>query len=213
MKDKINTIKQKIIHILPALILVAMLFLSYLFFDRLLSIKSEHGIRQARDMYAQPYNTIDVVFMGSSHIHCDVNTALLWEKYGIASYDYSGAEQPLWITYYYLREICKYQDPKMVVIDMYSPARFKDDYQYGYLGENVYGMRFSLNKLSMLMTSCEPEHILEYFPSFAVYNSRYLSLNKDDIEDLKLSRYDRAAFKGFTPYYEISPQEEPLLEQ
>ena len=190
-----------------------LLVLSYSFFDRLLSIKSEHGIRQAREMYAQPRNTIDVVFMGSSHINCDVNTALLWEKYGIASYDYSAAEQPLWITYHYLREMCKYQDPGLVVVDLYSPARYKYDYQYPYLSENLYGVRFSLNKLAMIYASCEPDKYLDYFPSIGIYNSRYLSLEDKDFEDLKLSRTQRAAFKGYSPYYIVEPQEEPLLEQ
>ncbi len=86
---------------------IVLLVITLSFAKALLSVKSEHGIRQARDMYIQPKNSIDVVFMGSSHVHCDVNTALLWEKYGIAGYNYSGAEQPLWITYYYLKEICK----------------------------------------------------------------------------------------------------------
>ena len=110
---------QKAVRIL----FVILFIVGYLACDRVLSVKTAHGIRQARDMYAQPRNSIDVVFMGSSHIHCDVNTALLWEKYGIAAYDYSAAEQPLWTTYYYLKEICKYQKPQLVVLDLYSPAR------------------------------------------------------------------------------------------
>lgn len=58
-------------------------------------VKSEHGINQVEGMYWQPEDSIDVVMMGTSHVHCGINTALLWERYGIASYDYSGAEQPL----------------------------------------------------------------------------------------------------------------------
>ena len=100
-------------------------------------IKSPHGINQLEGLYWQPDQAIDVVMMGTSHIHCGVNTALLWEKYGIAAYDYSGAEQPLWMTYYYLRELYKYQDPKVVILDMYAPARFKEDYQYDWISENI----------------------------------------------------------------------------
>lgn len=177
--------------------------------DRLLCLKTAHGIQQARDMYVQPKNSVDVVFMGSSHIHCDVNTAMLWENYGIAAYDYSAAEQPLWITYYYLKEICKYQSPKLVVLDLYSPARFKDDYQYTWLRDNLFGVRFSLNKLQMIYASCEPEHYFDYFPSFAAYHHRYPT--SEDFEYLFESREDRASFKGYTPYYIQSPQSEPEL--
>ena len=181
--------------------------------DILLKEKSIHGILQAREMYAQPRDSIDVVFMGSSHIHCGVNTALRWTDYGIASYDYSAAEQPLWITYYYLKEICKYQKPSLIVMDLYSPARFKEDYQYDYLKLNLNGVRFSLNKLEMIYASCSPAKIWDFFPSIATYHDRYTELTKEDFEYLFKSREDRAVFKGYTPYYIVDPQEEPSLEQ
>ena len=181
--------------------------------DLLLLDKNIHGVLQAREMYAQPRNTVDVVFMGSSHIHCDVNTALLWTKYGIASYDYSAAEQPLWITYHYLKEVCKYQKPSLVVIDLYSPARYKEDYQYDYLKLNLNGVRFSLNKLEMLYASCRPASWWKFFPSITTYHDRYNELTAEDWKYLVKSREERAVFKGYTPYYIVDPQEEPLLEQ
>ncbi|MBQ3798487.1 MAG: hypothetical protein II842_19790 [Butyrivibrio sp.] len=192
-------------------LLIAALIISYFAMDRLLSIKTAHGICQARDMYAQPADTVDVVFLGSSHIHCDVNTALLWRDYGIAAYDYSAAEQPLWITYYYLQEICRYQKPKLVVLDLYGPARFKDDYQYTWLTENLNGFRFSINKMNMLRASCEPAKFFEYFPSLVTYHMRYTEVSKEDWEYLFSSKNDRAAFKGFTPYFKKTPQIEPTL--
>ncbi len=193
--------------------MAALLIVTYLILDRLLIYKTEHGIMQARNMYAQPRNTIDVVMMGSSHIHCDVNTALLWEDYGIAAYDYSAAEQPLWITYYYLKEICKYQNPKVVVLDLYSPARFKEDYQYDWLKDNLLGVRFSLNKLQMLAAACEPEHFFEYFPSMAAYHNRYSDLSAEDFQALFETSKERAAYKGYTPYFNIRQQEQPEIEQ
>ncbi|MBO5565441.1 MAG: hypothetical protein J5935_07490 [Lachnospiraceae bacterium] len=204
----------KIIQKKWLLILFLVLFIvAYRGYDRVLSTKTAHGIRQARDMYAQPKDTIDVVFMGSSHIHCNVNTALLWQEYGIAGYDYSAAEQPLWITYHYLKEICKYQSPKLVVLDLYAPARFKEDYQYQWLSDNLNGMRFSFNKLQMLFASCEPKQIWNYFPAMATYHMRYQDLNEEDWEYLTMSKNERAAFKGFTPYFAVVPQEEPELKE
>ncbi len=195
-----------------AIILFVILFIiCYTACDRVLSIKTDHGIRQARDMYAQPRDTIDVVFMGSSHIHCNVNTAMLWEKYGIAGYNYSAAEQPLWTTYYYLREICKYQKPKLIVLDLYSPARFKDDYQYNWLTDNLNGVRFSWNKIQMILKSCEFDRVWDFFPSIATYHLRYADLKKEDWDYLTVSKAERAAFKGYTPYYNIVPQEEPVI--
>ncbi len=131
--------------------------------NRLLCVKSQDGIDQARAFYHQPENSIDVVFLGSSHIHCNINTAYLWTEYGIAAYDYSAAEQPLWMTYYWLREFCKTQKPKLVVLDVYSPAAYEADYQYRWMEENLFGMRFSANKLEMMQASVEKKRLSDYF--------------------------------------------------
>ncbi len=176
-----------------------------------LSIKSDHGINQLAGLYWQPENAIDVVMMGTSHIHCNVNTALLWEKYGIAAYDYSGAEQPLWMTYYYLKELYKYQTPRAVVLDVYAPARFKEDYQYHWMAENIYGMRFSINKLQMLSASVEPAKLHEYFPSFAVYHSRYDDLEAEDFQNFFWDSEIKEAFKGYNPYWNRIPQQIPEI--
>lgn len=195
------------------LIFIVLICLTFVFLDRLLCLKTEHGIMQARAMYDQPKDSIDVVFMGSSHIHCDINTAMLWEQYGMAAYDYSAAEQPLWTTYYYLKEICKYQKPKLIVLDLYSPARFKDDYQYEWLNDNLMGVRFGINKLQMLYVSCEPQYYADYFPSISRYHSRFLSYDSKDKEYLFSKKEERAVFKGYTPYFIEDPQLEPELSQ
>ncbi|SDB45853.1 hypothetical protein [Butyrivibrio sp. INlla16] len=185
---------------------------AYSMADRILNFKTEHGVVQARAFYSQPKNTVDVAFLGSSHVHCDINTAYLWERFGIAGYDYSAAEQPLWITYYYLQEFCKYQNPGLVVIDLYSPARFKDDYQYNWLGDNVYGMRFSLTKLQMLHDACEPDRYGDYFPSISAWHSEYKSVQIPDVIQ-QLKKDDLEAFKGYTPYMNVSVQPEPELNE
>lgn len=201
--------KKNLIRIGFLLLLVATIY----FISNILRVKSYHGINQIEGLYWQPENSIDAVMMGSSHIHCNVNTALLWENYGIASYDYSGAEQPLWMTYHYLRELYKYQNPKVVVLDLYAPVRFKEDYQYDWISENIYGMRFSWNKLEMLAVSVEPAHLLQYFPSFMVYHDRYNDLKKEDFEHFWWDGEEKQAFKGYTPYWEKNPQAMPDISE
>ncbi len=177
--------------------------------DRLLSEKSIHGINQARSFYAQPKDSIDVLMMGSSHIHCDVNTAELWEYHGIAAFDYSGAEQTMWQTYYYLREALKTQKPKVIVLDFYSVARFRDDYQYDFLYENLQGLRPSLNKLGLFISSCQISRMDDYCPDFFTYHGRYEELTDEDFEAFS-GKEDLADFKGYTPYCAVKPQEKPI---
>lgn len=192
---------------------VLLLFFTFYIVSTILRVKSPHGINQKDCFYWQPEDTIDVVMMGTSHVHCNINNALLWEKYGIASYDYSGAEQPLWMTYYYLKELYKYQNPEIIVLDLYAPAHFKEDYQYTWIAENIYGMRFSLNKLEMLSVSVEPGKLLNYFPSFRVYHSRYDDLEADDFNHFFWDEDHMESFKGYTPYLEREPQIRPDISE
>ncbi len=180
---------------------------------RILSMKSPHGIDQLDGIYCQPRQSIAVAALGTSHIHCGVNTGVLWEKFGIPAYDYSGAEQPLWMTYYYLKELYKYQAPEVILLDLYAPARFKEDYQYDWMGENVWGMRFSLNKLKMLLVSVELHQLDRYFPSFMIYHSRYDDLEEADFQNFFWNEKDQVAFKGYTPYWNIRPQKKVDLKK
>ncbi|MCR5249449.1 MAG: hypothetical protein K6E50_02450 [Lachnospiraceae bacterium] len=198
---------------LVQLFFIILTIFSLWYLNTVFCVKSNHGIDQARAMYYQPRNSIDVVMMGSSHIHCDVDTGLLWHKYGITSYDYSAAEQPLWCTYYYLKEICKYQKPKVVVLDLFSPARFKDDYQYLWMSENLDGMRFSLNKLEMLYNSVETEKIPEYFPSFVGYHDRIRTLTPEDFTYCLTAPKDFLSYKGFSPNLRVEAQTRPELDE
>lgn len=110
------------------------------------------------------------------------------------------------MTYFYLKELYKYQKPEVVVLDLYAPARLKDDYQYKWIAENIYGMRFSFNKLQMLAVSVEPQKIFNYFPSFAVYHNRYDDLEKEDFQNFWWDMEEKESFKGYTPYWGIWAQ-------
>ena len=165
------------------------LIVTYMFAERLLFVKTEHGIRQASEMYVQPENSIDVVFLGSSHVHTNINTAKLWTDYGIASYDYSGADQPIWMSYYYLKEICKYQTPRLVVLDLFSVAIYDTEYydNFPFMSDNLSGMKFSANKLQMMQCSFTKQSFTEYFPTFITWHTRYKDLKDADIERFSMS--------------------------
>ena len=188
-------------------IFLGVFHLSFRSIDRLLEVRSPHGIDQMRTFYDQVRNSVDVIFFGSSHVHVDINTGTLWEEYGIASYDLSGAEQPLWITYHVMREALKTQRPRLMVLECYAPSVFKEDIHHDWISENIMGMRFSLNKLQMMSVSLEPEHWMEYFPGIFVCHDRYKNLQPEDGRAFFTTARDRRSFKGFTPYFEIQAQD------
>ena len=183
--------------------------------DPVLKEKSDSGIKQGLAMYCQPRDSVDVLVLGSSHVHFGLNTAKLWDGYGIPAYDYSSAEQSLWVSYHYLVEFCKYQKPKVVVLDFFSPAAFGDDYKYKYtyMDESLYGMKFSVNKL-MMMNACfdgKRENWDKYFPSYFGYHDRYGEISAEDIGEIKEYDEKLRSFKGFTPAFAKEAVSEPQM--
>lgn len=175
---------------------------------RILCVKSDSGIGQARNLYVQPENKVDVLFLGSSHVHCNVDTRILWEQEGIAAYFCTSAEQPLWNTYHYLIEALKTQTPELVVIDVFGPARFHEDEQEVYLAENLEGMRFSLNKYKAVQASTDSEH-LSWMLGYPRYHDRYDDLSKADFQNFWWDQKEQSRWKGYVELYSHAALTEP----
>lgn len=178
--------------------------------DSVLCVKSPHGVDQARYLYLQPKEKIDVLFLGSSHVHCNVNTQILWDEYGIASYLCTGAEQPLWNSYHYLVDALKSQTPKLVVLDMYSPSRYYDDYQMKWIDENLDGMRLSFNKYEAVKASSDTGQT-EYLFGFLKYHTRYDKLKAADFENFIWNRAQQRRWKGYIQLQSHAELTEPDL--
>ncbi len=147
-------------------------------------------------------------------MHYLVNTAKLWWYLGVSAYDMSSAEQPIWVTYYYLRELCKRQHPKVVVIDLFTVGATDEEYKnrYRYLSDSFNGFKLCRNKLNMMRVSMGLHRNVwdEFCPGFFGYHDRYDMLTDDDYAALS---YDYSAFKGFTPYFENCPLETPSINE
>lgn len=63
--------------------------------------------------YALETNSLDVLFLGSSHSYYAFNPAILWKKTGAYSYVFAGECQPFSQTYYYLKQAIKTQTPQV----------------------------------------------------------------------------------------------------
>jgi len=92
------------------------------------------------------HGTIDVLFAGSSHSYCSINTAWLWNEYGMAADDISDGGQALGTTYCYLVEALKTQRPSVVLVELKgldNHQRISD----GNIYRNTLNMRWSKNYL------------------------------------------------------------------
>lgn len=160
------------------LIFVALFYLV----NQTLSYKLEDGIIPMQDMYQYPKDSIEVLFLGSSHIGINVDTQQLCEDYGMASYKLWGPTQQLWNSYHNLVEALKTQKPKVVVLETLGITH---DIEYqGHTDAvwNTMGLKWSKNKYDAVCASFPAGQRLEAFLGFFQYHNRYKELNEKDFE-------------------------------
>lgn len=170
--------KKSLTRIISFMVLLAVSLGAFL---HVFSIKQSDGILQMQRYYKLPEDTVDVLFLGSSHAYVNFNNAALWDEYGIASYDLGGSNQPLWNSYYYLKEAVKTQDIKLVVLDAYSvTAEFEYQSEDAAIINNTYGIRLSRNKIDAIKASCPPERKMDFLLDYAQFHTRYPYLERGD---------------------------------
>ena len=79
-----------------AFCLIAVLLFRYLY--RVLSWKDTGGsyLSAMETFYSLEDNSVDVLFLGSSHCYCAVDNAKFWKDEGIAAYNLSISGQDVW---------------------------------------------------------------------------------------------------------------------
>lgn len=155
----------------------------------------EPASRILTGIYDEPQNSIDVAFLGTSHITFGIAPMESYEKYGIKSYNLATSGQPIQISYYLFKDVLKTQAPKVLVYDASSlflggsweaAWRYVLDY-----------MPFSSNKYKATQeftTNFNDIALLEALSPLYNYHTRWSSLEKIDFTDF--SRNNHLYTKG-----------------
>lgn len=197
-------------NLLKGIIIIALAVLILLTLNRILILKSEDGISQLKSLYKQNDNTIDVLFLGSSHVYCDISTGVLWDQYGIASYDLGGAEAPAWTSYYHLKEALKTQHPKTVWFEISIAGLRPTDYPPAFwVEDNNYGMKWNENRIELLRANTLEEAFPQLLIPLGPMHGRYADLCEDDFKDINNS----INYKGFDPREMINVIDTPDISQ
>lgn len=175
---------------------IFLLFVGLRCADRILAVKYGDGIYDMTKFYQLEDGTVDVLVLGSSHAFEDINTGTLWDQYGIASYVLAGSMQPMWNTYYYLKEALKTQEPKLVILEAYM-LRFDRDYaDDSRIIKNTFGMKWSPDKIEAVKASVPRERWPEFMLEYIQYHTRYSELSREDFLPDKGDIYYKD-WKGF----------------
>lgn len=190
---------EKIIKIIRAstFILICILWIGVL--SEIMKTKLMDGFsdvtRKVHGFYAEEENSLDFIFLGSSRVYSAVNPAVLWDKYGITSYDFCCNEQSYSITYFYLKEALKKQKPKAVVVDVsFGVAMTETREPMRHL--NFAFLRPSLNKIEAVNANAEGMEKFEYLFPIRKWHSSWYNLQEENFE--YSFWYDNNPYKGFS---------------
>ena len=110
---------KKIISLICFLILVITLFHA----ANVMLFEKQHFGTSKNIAHEEP-EKIDVFFIGASHIFYGVNPMTIWDQSGIAGYNLTTHQQPLWSSKLLLQHALRHQHPKLVVLDVLMATNF-----------------------------------------------------------------------------------------
>jgi hypothetical protein len=168
-----------------------------------------------RDFYKLKENTVDVLFMGSSHAVRAFSPQELYNSYGLTSYNLAGDEQSILLSYFWLEEALRTQTPQVVVLDTGFLFNYLAEKPMS-VGEASYrkaldSMRFSPVKMRAIQAVCQADpsqSLLSYYLPFIRYHDGWQELTGKDFTGER-----EPGLMGYTINFHVweSTGEEPFI--
>jgi hypothetical protein len=160
------------------------------------------------NFYEQEKN-IDYVYIGSSHVYCDLNPEILDEKNGKNNFNMSTSSQRLIESYYLLREVDRKHKVEKVYLELYyslstginGDYRQKITVQNGWRGMNF--MKGSFYKTEALLSMNPAQYYPEAFFPFIRYREHLMDGNwiKERADYKNTENYKKFIYNDGTTEY------------
>ncbi|MBR5438277.1 MAG: hypothetical protein IKV21_05090 [Clostridia bacterium] len=137
------------------------------------------------DIFDEPENTLDAVFLGSSATYAYWNPAVAWNEKGIAVYSMTNASQPVEISHYLIDDMRKKQPDALYIINITRMMEI-DKYYNAKIHRYVNNYPLTLNRYKALdymldITDVPLNERWEYYFPLIRFHSRWKELKKFDI--------------------------------
>ncbi len=156
---------------------------------------SSHGF------YEVERNTIETIFLGSSHVRCGISPMELYEEYGISAFDLSMDNQPVMASYYWTEEAYRLHSETLDTVVLDVDMLFEDP-EPAYYHKSIDFMRFSMVKMHAVRAYSEDfsDYLTNLFPLLS-YHDRWEEISSEDF--LKFEKDPKTYMRGYT----FSPQQ------
>lgn len=156
-------------------------------------------IKRWEAFYKIPKNELDIVFLGSSHSYTTYYPDMIDSGLKINSFNMASNSQQIDQLYFNLKEILKYQKPKIVFVELFSLAGdSKNNEGNWFVYDNLDGQKFSLNKLKTVLAYRKKiDRLNSLFPLLRSHNDwKKIKNIRETIRNFKNDK-DIERFRGF----------------
>lgn len=189
--------------------------------------EKEPQTKTYKGFYHMEKDSVDVLILGTSHAAAAINPQDMYDTAGIRAYNLASSAQPVWASYYWLKEALKYQSPSAIVFDV--NYLFRDSHYETCNRKALDDMRLGSVKYAAVRTAVATdqsgkETALSYIFPFFRYHSRWSSnLNEWDFDNSRTEVPPKlkgfwyytglAHYEDFTPLdVSTSSEEAPFVE-
>ena len=151
--------------------------------------------------YEMKKDSVDVIFLGSSHAISAFSPQELYDRTNIRSFNLASEEQSLVVSYYWLKEALRFQSPSAVVIDTATCFPFtekKYNCNEPSIRKAIDPMHWSMVKLEAVNAihgMDAEESLASYVFPIIRYHARWNDLSRNDIHFWPRQRTD---LKGYS---------------
>ena len=190
------------------LLVVLIIFLNETFMAKYMYDQSEPHTETYDGFYQMERNSIDVLILGTSHGASGFNPQDFYDAAHVRAYNLSSSAQPVWASYYWLKEALNYQKPSAVIFE--CNYLFSDYTNEGANRKTLDNMRigkvkYEATKTAVAINEEVKESTLSYFFPYIRYHSRWKNLNERDFTWGTIEK--PSVMKGFWFYSHIAHYE------
>lgn len=146
--------------------------------NNIIMYKSPYGITQYEAFYEQERGSIDVLFVGTSHVYSDINPAYVFDECGVLSYDLATGGAPISASYYSIEQAFDYQHPDVVALELFGIMGWTLEQRE--IIDATYGIRNPKIKYASLREHIGDNSLLDFYMAFPWYHSLYNSVDRSD---------------------------------
>lgn len=145
--------KKNLLIILKCIIFVSIFVYIFIHVSYMQKPQLAHTHKNISGYYAEPKNSLDAVFIGSSGTFSAFAPMEAWHKYGIASYNFCINRLGADVMPFTVIEAMKTQKPKVLILDVYAfinrhvASEYTDEADVRY---NTDGFKYSINRIKLI---------------------------------------------------------------